>query len=652
MSLQQAYAQQQPLRERLVPVDTLAPPSNQQQDNEANRVKVKNSDNAIQEVIDDTYIQYLRGNVKMFHDSIFMYADNAVIKDKVMSAKGNIIIIQEDTINVFADSLQYDADRKLAKLYDKVVMDNDDKQLFTDYLIYDLESKKGTFLDTAILKRQTMTLSSLRGTYDVASKRAFFYDQVVIVDEDFRLTCDSLDYDTDIDRAYFISETYITQGNKQIYCEDGYYDLVQKRAFFTQNAVVREDDQVAIADNILVSESDSIVTLTGAARVEDSESQAEGDEIIFNNGSGDIFINGNGRYENDDNLIQGPSIQYNEKTEDLLTTGRSTVQNEKGLLIADTIEYSKVEDLGYARGTVEWVDTTENRILYSESLYYRDSSEFVKAVKEDLRPLLIQEVDGDSMYVSSDTLISAKPSDTLSYLQAMGQVVIFKSDLQAICDSLYYSDVDSTFTLFGNPICWSDTTQFVGDTIVIALKNDEVSEIIAKKNAFITSKNIGDYYDQIKGRYIHTFLDSNELRLMHIKGNAESIYMIKDDDDAYVGPNKTLCSHMTFYFEDNDLDSIKFYSQPESKMTPMSKATDAELKLGGFLWETKRRPLTSVGLREKQLAGPRKESDLNAPDMDVFETEVMDVINGESNDTDKPESNKETENGAKSGKKS
>ncbi len=652
MTLHNSYAQQRPLKDRLLPVDTLAPASNKQQETEAERVKVKNSDNFIAEVIDDIDIQYLRGNVKMFHDSIFMYADSAVIRNKVMTAKGNIVIIQEDTINVFADSLHYDADRKLAKLYNQVVMDSDDKQLFTDYLIYDLERKKGTFLDTAILKRQTMTLSSLKGTYDVASKRAFFYDQVVIIDEDFRLTCDSLDYDTDIDRAYFISQTYITQGNKQIYCEDGYYDLVQKRAFFTQNAVVREEDQLAIADNILVSESDSIVTLTGNAVVEDEESVAEGDEIIFNNSSGDIFINGNGRYENDDNVITGPAIQYNEKTEDLLSSGRSTVQNEKGVLTADTIEYTKAADLGFARGAVEWLDTSENRILYSESLYYKDSSEFVKAVKIDLRPLLIQEVDGDSMYVSSDTLISAKPSDTLSYLKAIGQVIIYKSDLQAVCDSLYYSDVDSTFTLFGDPICWSDTTQFIGDTIVIALKNDEVSEIIAKKNAFITSKNIGDYYDQIKGRYIHTFLDSNELKLMHIKGNAESIYMIKDDEDAYVGPNKTLCSHMTFYFEDNDLDSIKFYTQPESKMTPISKATDAELKLTGFMWETKRRPLSSEGLREERLAGTKKVSSPATPGVDDFESDVMDIMNGESKAKGQPASKKA--NGTKSiqGKKS
>jgi len=597
------------------------------------RVKVKNSDNFIAEVIDGLDIQYLRGNVKMFHDSIYMFADSATIKNTEVTAVGNILIIQEDTINVFADSLNYNSNSKLAKLYNKVVLESDDKQLFTDYLLYDLEKKKGTFLDTAILKRKTMTLSSLKGTYDVASKRAFFYDQVVIIDEDFQLTCDSLDYDTDIDRAYFLSPTYITEGEKQIYCEDGYYDLEQKRAFFTQNAVLKEKDQVASAEDILVSESDSILTLTGNAEVRDSMSRARGNEIVFNNGTGDILITGNGEYENDDNRIVGPSILYNEKSEDLLCEGRSTVFNEKGMLTADTIQYTKSKDIGEARGSVEWIDTTENRILLSESLLYKDSSEYVKAVKKELRPLLVQEVDGDSLYVSSNTLISAKPSDSLSYLQAMGQVVIYKSDLQAVCDSLYYSDVDSTFTLFGDPICWSDTTQFVGDTILIVLRNDNVSEIIAKKNAFITSKQIGDYYDQIKGRFIHTFLDSNELSLMHIKGNAESIYMIKDDEDAYVGPNKTLCAHMTFYFENDDLDSIKFYTQPESKMTPMAQATEADLKLEGFLWETQRRPLTYVGLREKQLVVSSRVSKGDSDEeSDEFESDVMKVMQNESSE--------------------
>lgn len=605
-------------------LDTL--PSNQEKvDTSSGPVKVKNSDNFIAEVLDGIDIQYFRGNVRMFHDSVYMFADSAVIDNNNLTAIGEVIIVQDDTVNIFADLLKYNSDNKLARLYDNVVLETDGKQLFTNYLLYDIENKQGTFMDTAILTRKTMTLSSLKGNYNVETKRAFFHDQVVIIDQDFRLTCDSLDYDTDIDRAYFRSPTYITQGKKKIYCEDGYYDLEEKRAFFTDKAIIKEESQSASADNILISEQDSTMTLRGSAIVEDSISRAEGEEIIFDNSTGDIRIIGNGRYQNEDNRIEGPNIFFNEKTEDLLTEGRSTVYDKKGNLTADTISYYKALDEGTAYGSVIWRDTIEDRVLMSDRLNYNDGNQYYKASVSELRPLLIQNVDGDSLYVSADTLISAKPSDSLSYLRATNRVKIYKSDLQAICDSLYYSSVDSTFSLYGNPVCWSDTTQFIGDTIQIVLRDDKVAEIIARTKAFIATQQPGEYYDQIKGRYIHSYLDSNELKLMNIKGNAEAIYMIKDDEKAYVGPNKTLCSHMTFFFEQSELDSIKFYTQPESQMTPMEKATNKDLKLEGFRWVSQTRPTSAVGIRErKSVVRAVEESRPEA--IDSFETEIMNII--------------------------
>lgn len=606
-----------------------------QKDSIITPVKVKNSDNFIAERIGDDDIQYFKGNVRMFHDSVYMFSDSAIIKNNQLTAVGEVLIIQEDTINIFSDSLMYNADTKLAELHDNVVLESSDKQLFTNFMIYNLANKQGTFTDTAILRKETMTLSSIKGIYNMDTKRALFYEQVVIIDEDFRLTCDSLDYDTDVDRAYFRSPTYIFQGEKRIYCEDGYYDIEEGRAYFTKNAIIQEKDQVASADDILVSEIDSTLTLEGNALVKDSVSVAKGDKIIFNDRTGEIEIYGDGSYESEGNLIEGDNIFYNNKTEDVRCEGRSTIYSDKGELTADTIEYLKEVDRGIAIGEIVFEDTIENRTIFSEDLFYRDSSEYFKASIKELRPILLQEVDGDTLYVCADTLISAKPNDSLSYLKAIDNVRIYKSDLQAVCDSLYYSSIDSTFTLFGAPLCWSDTTQFKGDTIQILLSDDKVSEIIASKNAFIITQNAGDYYDQIKGKYIHTYLDSNELSLMHIKGNAESIYMIKDSEEAYVGPNMTLCSHMTFFFEDNELDSIKFYTQPESKMTPMDKAKSEDLKLKGFVWEAQRRPLDAVGLRIP-LPSSRKAPSLDGEDeedgededeeLDEFESDVLDII--------------------------
>jgi len=601
-------------------------------DSTKTRIIFKSSDSFINEVKDDRDIQNFRGNVKIVHDSIYMYTQSARLTDgDLLEAKGDVVIIQEDSINVFSDSLIYQGEEKLARLFDNVVLESGDKKLFTDILVYNLDTKKAVFRDTAILTREAMRLSSIRGTYDVESKWATFYDQVTIIDEDFKLTCDSLHYDTDIDRAYFLSPTYITQGDKRIYCEDGYYDLESGRSYFSVNAVIKEGNQIAKAENILVSEKDSTVTLTGNAFVQDSVSEARGDEIIYNDKSGDITIIGRGSYVKEDTRIKGPHIFYNKKTEYYKAEGRNKITNDQGILEADTLEYVKDVDWGEALGNVIYRDTVENRTIFTERLYYRDSTEYVRAVVDSLKPLLLLELDDDTLYVVGDTLVREAPSDSLSYLKAIHNVEVYKTDLQAVCDSLYYSNVDSTFTFFHDPVAWSDTTQFLGDTLSIMLKDDKVKEIISKKNAFIISENLGTYYDQIKGRLIHSYLDSNELQRMEVIGNAESLYFLKDSDDAFIGPNLTLCSQMVFHFGNNDLDSIIYYTTPESTLTPMEQATKADFRLSGFRWEASQRPYQVDKMRVSVSPGRRggnRDSDKVPEDggLDEFESEVDEVM--------------------------
>jgi len=590
------------------------------------QVKVKNSDNFIYEKIDDVDFQYFSGNVKMFHDSIFMYADSAVIQGDQMMARGEVIIIQDDTINVFSDSLIYDADLKLAKLFKEVVVQTGDKQLFTERLDYDLKSKIGTFRDTAILRRADMTLSSLKGYYNLQDKKAHFYDQVVIKDVDFELTADSLDYDTDIDRAYFLGPTYILQNGKQVFCKAGYYDMISRQAFFSDQAVIVEGSKVAFADDILVSEQDSSVTLTGNAEVRDSVSTARGKSIFFDDVKGEVFIQGNGYYQREDQIIEAEVIEYNTVTEDFRSIGNSTISGEKGILAADSISYVKAEDLGVAKGNASYRDTVDGRTILSDYFIYRDSSSYVQANAVKVRPLFMQRVEDDTLYVAADTLISAEPSDSLKYLKAITDVMIYKKDLQAVCDSMYYGDLDSTFTLFRNPICWSDTTQFKGDTIDIILRNDEVREIVARRKAFIATRHLTGYFDQIKGRYLHSYLDSNELKKMLIKGNAEALYFLRDDDDAYVGANKTICSHMTFYFENEELDNIMFYTEPASTMTPMELAKGSMISLEGLQWEIQRRPRGLEGMRTMVISALPQD----AEPVDDFEEEILKILEEES----------------------
>lgn len=593
---------------------------------------VKNSDNFIAERIDDVEIQTFRGNVKLVQDSTFMFCDSAQIIENMLTAVGEVVIIQDDSIQVFSDSLYYNGDEKIAELFYGVVLQNLDKELFTGTLRYDLNTKIASFQDTATLRKATMTLSSIEGIYNMNTKLAYFYKEVSIVDGDFKLLADSLGYDIEADRAFFLGPTYIIEENRKIYCTEGYYDINIGEALFEGNPKIVEDSRTTEALSIYYSLEDSLTILSGNAIVTDTSGVSKGDRITINDKTQDIIITGDGYFSNESQTIQGPYIKFNRETEDLYLDGRSKVDDESGVIEADTLNYLKSKGTGYAFGNVIWVDTIDDRTLYSDAVFINDSLESYIAKSIDQRPMLTRIVDGDTLYTSADVL-KKKVQDSIEILEAGGRVLIFKEDFQARCDSLYYTDVDSTFTLMTDPVCWSDTTQYSGDTIKIVLQSGSIKAVNALSNALITTKISENYYNQVKANDIYSFMDSTAIERMDAIGNAESIYMVLDEDNAFVGANKIICAEMKFHFKNDSLDNISFLQQSDSQMTPMDKAKDEDLYLPGMKWRPSIRPMDSKEIRiikHENVSRPQAEPE------DEFSAVVSDII-GQNQSSDNRE---------------
>jgi len=142
-------------------------------------------------------IQILSGNVKMYQDSVFMFSDFAqIVKSNFLTAVGNVIIIQDDSIRVFSDSLIYDGELLESELYGNVAMQNGASELFTNILYYDLDNKIATFPDTMFMQNESSKLNSLEGVYWVDKGEAIFKRKVVVEDSTFILKADSLQFNT------------------------------------------------------------------------------------------------------------------------------------------------------------------------------------------------------------------------------------------------------------------------------------------------------------------------------------------------------------------------------------------------------------------------------------------------------------------------
>ena len=187
-------------------------------------------------------------------------------------------------------------------------------------------------------------------------------------------------------------------------------------------------------------------------------------------------------------------------------------------------------------------------------------------------------------------------SDSIRLIKAYHDVRLLKSDMQGRADSLTFNDRDSLFTFFGDPVLWSDTTQFSADSIHMSIKNNQIDDVTLIQKAIIITELYQTYYDQIKGRSIIAHFDSSAIQHMWVTGNAESIYYTRDDQSAFIGVNKTICSKMYFTFIHNEIHLLKYFGENSSSMMPMGEAPHSTLRLEGFRWRTEERPLNKKDL--------------------------------------------------------
>ncbi len=567
-------------------------------------ILIYNSDNTKIIKDNDQFIRHLNGNVKIYHDSTFFFADTAIVNGKKLFAYGNIVIIQHDTIKIFSDTLIYDGDSLKAELISRVVMENGEKTLKTDHLYYDVHNKIGRYNTGAVLSQKTSELTSINGVYYVNQNKIKFSDYVSVKDSSFVLHTDSLDFDTDKRIAYFLTKTLIEQDSSIIYCEDGFYDIKTGNALFEKNMTYKKNDAAAIADKLHYIDSLSEYILMGNAEYKENDIFAKADTIIHNTKKNTSMLIGHANFKSKTQSATGKRILYNHDTESFIAKGRSTINDKEITITADNTDYSKKTGKGFASGDVIFIDTISNIVINSSKMFIEKQSNYMLAYGDSTKRLLMFFMDNeDTTYLSADTLISMDyiiNEDTTKVLKAFYNVRIYNKDYQSISDSLSYFPDDSLYILYKTPVLWSDSTQITGDTISIYSKNGGIDKIFARNNGFITNMIAENLYNQIKGKTVLSYFKHDSLNRMDVDGNAETIYHMENDKQELTGTVKTVCSKIKFDFKNNKIKIIKFFGTPKSNLIPIKQEILNPHFLDGFKWMEKYRPKTKEDVQEKQ----------------------------------------------------
>jgi lipopolysaccharide export system protein LptA len=493
-----------------------------------------------------TELLLLVGKVALKQEGTIFYADSAVYnrKEKFVEAFKNVHINDRDSVHAYSDYLMYHTDTKVANLKKNVRLTDGKSTLYTEDLQYDVNPRVGNYRHGGRVVNGTSVLTSDEGTYYADLKDFYFKEDVKLKDPQYYLEADSLLYNTNSEIATFISETYIEDSVKRtILTSEGYYDLKNKNASFGKRPVIHDGPMTIIAETVVTDDRTGMSVLTGNAIFKDT---TQGLTVLAN------------------------SIVSNKITGSMIATQRPL------MIIAQD-------------------NKKDSTYISADTLYSGRLSELPVVVDSTVTDSTAPAPKTDTGLVKNDTAIN---DSTDRFFRAYHNVKIFSDSLQAVSDSLFYSGKDSIFRLFTDPIVWSGNgaSQVTGDTIYMYTKNKKPHQLNVFENGLMISKTGVDMYNQLRGNRLFGYFSEGEINNIRAKGNAESIYYAKDEEDKLIGINKASSDIIDMRFKNKQLNKVVLISAATGKIVPYRMATEEDRQLRSFKWQDKRRPKSKFEL--------------------------------------------------------
>lgn len=219
----------------------------------------------------------------------------------------------------------------------------------------------------------------------------------------------------------------------------------------------------------------------------------------------------------------------------------------------------------------------------------------VRSDERHLDSLLTRWVDSlDSVLyprVAVDSLTG--PVDSIYRLvKGLRNVRIFRTDFQAVCDSLTGLSSDSTLHLYIEPVLWNGTNQITSEVMDIYTANQQLHHAEFVGEPLMASQFDTVYYDQIAGKEMQAFFRENEICRVDVNGNVQTIFFQKDGEPQEVVFMAVIESgDASFFIEQRQLERIIYRVNPVWPIYPIDKIPeDQSLYLQNFKWEGNRRP--------------------------------------------------------------
>lgn len=406
--------------------------------------------------------------------------------------------------------------------------------------------------------------------YDGATELAILFadpgKKVRLINRDVKLETDIFNYDLRTDVGYYNIGGTLTDKQNILTSVEGQYHPSTKQAYFDYDVHLESQQK-----------KDKLYINTEA--------------LTYNTASHIATLNSPSEIINSDGIIYTSNGVYNTNIGTADLYARSTVRTNKGnTLTGDTLFYDRTKQYGEAFGNMVLVDSARQSQLLGNYGFYdevRDSA-FVTG-----KALAKEYSKGDTLYLHGDSITAYLDlADSTKVTNVFHRVRVYRSDIQAICDSLSLTERDSIMYMFRHPIVWSEKRQIFGNIINVHLNDSTVDWARLPQTGVMAEHIAEDCYNQISGNDMTAWFADTTINRLYVEGNVMLNLFPMEKDSTYNKYAYVESSFMDSYFDNNQIKSVHFWPETTSKITPLYLAKRGSYFLPKFRWYEDLRPRT------------------------------------------------------------
>lgn len=601
------------------------------------------------ELIEKYGVKYRKAiDATFLHNNTYLICDTALwnVDSKLINCWGHVKLMQEETV-LTSDQLDYDVDENLAKFRGGVVQlqNKQNNILRTNNLDYNTKDSVAFFRDGGAMKdKDGQVIESVVGNYDSKTRVFEFRDNVNMYTDSVFIKTKRLLYNGNTNKADFLLTVDFWKEDNMLSAVRGWYDRNSETFFFRNNVHGMSKDQEVWCDTLYAYRKLNDVEMRGNIEIKDTTRSVSGvsNYLYYSDSLSRVTMRRDAAitmvtedkaknrvdtlYAGADTLIYYSRMKF-QIPDDVFKDAKTRLDD---IQFDPVSEYRKKAAEAAAKAKADAEAKVAENNPASQALAKKAAMEAAGGLNPDDTPPAESPSDGgetppDSLKSGSDTLLAgadtllagadsllsgadsllagadslAAGADSLvvpdstkvSFMLGVGNVRIFRKDMQIICDSLSFSQLDSIARFYKTPIVWNEgNRQYTSDSLFVLVKGNAIDRASLMSNAFIITREDSLRFDQIKSTEVMAYFDTTSaLRRFDAMGGANAMFYLEENETLST-VNKVESKMLSAILKDGTIDRVYYFDAPKNDAYPVAQMKDNEHFMKGFEWKDELRP--------------------------------------------------------------